>query len=363
MIGVVVIAALTATGWWVAVRDTDVDPTPEVAWTFETGSSLASRPAVADGVLVIGAYVTNTIHALDTATGLETWSFQTEGSIDANPLIVDDVVYIGSFDGSMYALDLVSGEPVWTQDVGSGIGGGAVATSGLVVFGNEAGQVTALDSADGSPRWTFETEGTINSTPVMAEVDERDVLVVGSTDGGLYLLDPATGEQLERIGLQGGVWFSIPLVVDRPNGSGQEVWVGTSGGRRGLPQSDRPRPLGGRHIPHLRRGRHQPGPHRGRRSDSRQRFRRTVRGRSGVDGERWREGYADETQIKGSPVLVGDQVVFGTHGKELIAVVADSGDEVWRFEGEQIFGLSSPIVVDDQIYVGNDSGTVYRFDL
>lgn len=363
LLGLVAVATIAAAGWWFIVRETDVDPTPEVAWTFETGSSLASRPSVADGVLVIGAHVTNEVHAIDTATGLEAWSFQAEGSVDANPLIVDGVVYIGSFDGSMYALDLDDGEPIWDQNVGAEIGGGALATDELLVFGNEVGDVTALELDDGTPRWTFETGGKINSTPAMADVDGREVIVVGSTDGGLYLLDSTTGEQIERVVLQGGVWFSIPLVVDRPNGSGQEVWVGTSGADEGF-------------LNRIDLGRLEVA---------------TFRTSAGVGtspvltddglviagndlgelfavdrvtlGERWREGYADETQIKGSPALVGDQVVFGTHGKELIAVVAATGDEVWRFEGEQIFGLSSPVVVDDQIYVGNDSGTVYRFDL
>ena len=80
-------------------------------------------------------------------------------------------------------------------------------------------------------------------------------------------------------------------------------------------------------------------------------------------GESWRRGYAENTQIKGSPVLYGNEVIFGTHDKQLIAVDTAAGDEVWRFDGEQIFGLSAPVIVDDQLYVGNDSGTIYRFDL
>ncbi len=342
---------------------TDVDVGPEVAWTFETGSSLASRPSVADGVLVIGAHVTNTVYAVDTATGLEAWTFETGGSVDANPLIVDGVVYIGSFDGSMYALDLDDGMVIWQQDIGAGIGGGALATDELLVFGNDDGAVTALDIADGTPRWSFSTEGRINSTPVTAGLEDREVIVVGSTDGGLYLLDPSTGDQIERIGLQGGVWFSIPLVVDRPNGSGQEVWVGTSAQDEGfLNRVDLDRmevatfgtSAGVGTSPVLT-------------DDGFVIAGNDLGELFAVDrvslGERWREGYADETQIKGSPVLVGDQVVFGTHGKELISVIAADGSEVWRFEGEQIFGLSSPVVVGDQLYVGNDSGTVYRFDL
>ncbi|MEL7207634.1 MAG: PQQ-binding-like beta-propeller repeat protein, partial [Actinomycetota bacterium] len=51
------------------------------------------------------------------------------------------------------------------------------------------------------------------------------------------------------------------------------------------------------------------------------------------------------------------------HGNELIAVNSADGTEIWRFQGEQVFGLSAPVVVDDALYAGNDSGIVYRLDL
>ncbi|MGI9611300.1 MAG: protein kinase domain-containing protein [Acidimicrobiales bacterium] len=361
--GLLVIGGLAVAGWWFALRSTDTVVGPEVAWTFETGSSLSSRPSVADGTLIIGAHITDKVHAIDTATGLETWSFEAAGSVDGNPAILDDVVYIGSADGMMHALDFADGEPIWSEDVGSAISGGALVTDELVVVGNGDGEVVALDRTDGAPRWTAATTGKINSTPVTASRDGNDVIVVGSTDGGLYLLEPETGEQIERIGLPGGVWFSIPLVTDRPNGNGQELWVGTSGENEGfLHRVDLDRSEVATFDSFAGVGTNPVMTEDG----------LVIAGNDGgqlfaVDrvtlGEVWREGYADETQIKGSPAIVGDQVVFGTHGKELIAVTTADGVEVWRFEGEQIFGLSSPVVVGDQIYVGNDSGTVYRFDL
>ena len=47
--------------------------------------------------------------------------------------------------------------------------------------------------------------------------------------------------------------------------------------------------------------------------------------------------------------------------KQLIAVDAATGDEQWHFDGPQIFGLSAPVIVEDRLYVGNDSGTIYAF--
>jgi serine/threonine-protein kinase len=359
-----VIAAAGVGGWWAVRGGDDAGGPPEVAWRFETESSLASRPAVADGVLVIGATVTNMVHAIDTTDGAERWSFRTDGAVPVGAAITDGTAYIGSEDGRLYAFDLDSGEPRWAQSVGSPVTSGTLIAGDLAVVGTANGEVWALERATGDPRWTTPTtdDSPINATPGRAEVDGQPVIVVGSTDGGLYLLAVETGEPLERIALEGGVWFSDPLVLDRPDGSSQEVWIGTSLSEGGF----------------LNRVNLETGEVRT--------F--TNAGGVGTDpiltpdgaivagndagelfavdrvtlGERWREGYAQATQIKGSPAVHDDQIIFGTHDRELIAVDLD-GNERWRFEGEQIFGLSAPVVVGDELYVGNDSGTVYRFDL
>ena len=68
----------------------------------------------------------------------------------------------------------------------------------------------------------------INSQPVLVELEGADTIAVGATDSWLYLHEPTEGTLIDRILLNGGVWFSRPLVLDRPDG-GQELWVGTSG--------------------------------------------------------------------------------------------------------------------------------------
>ncbi|MEL7210935.1 MAG: PQQ-binding-like beta-propeller repeat protein, partial [Actinomycetota bacterium] len=207
--------------------------TPPVAWEFDTMSALASKPAIAGDVLVVGARVTNRLHAIDTETGEEIWHFESPRGFDADPTIVDDIVYIGSLSGTMYALDLDDGSMLWEYDTENSIKGGALIDDDRVYVGTIPAAFVALDRETGEEVWTAEFDTDlgfsveINTAPVAITAAGQDVIGVGVTDAGFYLFEPATGEQVERIQLPGGVWFSNPLVLDRDDG-GQEVFVGTS---------------------------------------------------------------------------------------------------------------------------------------
>jgi len=365
---VVVVAAVAGAGlWWM---NREAGGPPPVAWQFETGSALASRPAVADGVLVIGATVTDTVHGIDAATGESRWRYTTGGNVDTSPAIADGVAYIGSRDGYLYAFDLQTGDVRWRAPLGAEATGGTAVVGDLVVVGTANGATRAVNRADGADAWTARTgTQTINSTPVTTSRDGGELIVIGSTDGSLYFLDPATGAEVNKVTLEGGIWFSTPLVLDKldidgqPTPGQQELWVGTSAENRGfLNRVDVDtgevktftNSAGVGTNPALTaNGLIVAG------NDGGELF---AIGRQSL-GEAWRHGYAEATQIKGSPVVHGDEVIFGTHDKQLIAVDAATGDEQWHFDGPQIFGLSAPVIVEDRLYVGNDSGTIYAFDL
>lgn len=369
--GIVAVVAIAAVAWLVFGQGRAEGEPPEVAWRFETNSSLASKPAVGDNTLVIGAAATNMVHAVNTENGEERWSFLTNGAVSVGAAITDGSAFIGSADGRMYAFALDNGDLLWRQGLGAPVTSGALVEGDLVIASTFGGQVWALDRASGSPVWSADTDPinedtnnpVINSTPALATVGGQEVIVVGTTRGGLFLIHPESGDVIERIALEGGVWFSSPLVIDRPDGQGQEVWIGTSLGQGGFLnridlESAEIRMFStsmgvGTNPAITNDGAIVAG------NDAGELF--------AVDqitmGELWREGYADTTQIKGSPVVFEDEIIFGTHDKELISVDDLDGIERWRFKGDQIFGLSAPIVIGDKLFVGNDSGTVYRFDL
>ena len=113
-----------------------------VQWTFATGSSVISSPALAaDGTIYVGS-VDSSIYAVN-PDGSQAWEYETPGAVRSSPAIdADGNVYVGSYDYYVYSL-----------------------TSGGVL------------------RWTFETQGRVESSPAIAS---DGTLYVGSDDGRLY---------------------------------------------------------------------------------------------------------------------------------------------------------------------------------
>ena len=60
-----------------------------------------------------------------------------------------------------------------------------------MVLGGRDKMVRAIDLATGKPRWSFATRARVESSPAIA----GDRVVVGSSDGKLYVLDLATGQE------------------------------------------------------------------------------------------------------------------------------------------------------------------------
>jgi outer membrane protein assembly factor BamB len=64
---------------------------------------------VAKGVVFVGSNDGN-VYALNAATGTQLWSFTTGGSVGSSPAVANGAVYVGSNDGNLYAFDLAGGQ-------------------------------------------------------------------------------------------------------------------------------------------------------------------------------------------------------------------------------------------------------------
>jgi outer membrane protein assembly factor BamB len=108
-----------------------------------TESVLESSPAVADGVVFVGAY-DGRLYAFDTnGCGAllcqPLWRAKTGGSIESTPTIAGGVVYIGSDDGRLYAFDAggcgaTNCQPLWSGRLGYPAFASSPAVSGGVVY-------------------------------------------------------------------------------------------------------------------------------------------------------------------------------------------------------------------------------------
>lgn len=188
-----------------------------VKWKFQTGGRVISSPAVASSVAYVGSADGN-LYAIDANSGSLKWKFATKGWVSSSPAVAAGTVYFGSYDSNFYAVDAATGELKWKfQTSGEkhytgthlhGLQPAAEAMpdpwdfflsspsvwNGAVYFGSGDGNVYALDATTGALKWKFPTGDVIHSSPAIAD----GKLFIGSWDSFLYALDAGTGKEKWR---------------------------------------------------------------------------------------------------------------------------------------------------------------------
>ena len=75
-----------ATGTYrIEIDESDPEPTP-VLWSYETGDSVLSSPAVSGGVVYVGSDDSD-VYALDASTGDLIWSYETGDYVFSSPAV------------------------------------------------------------------------------------------------------------------------------------------------------------------------------------------------------------------------------------------------------------------------------------
>jgi outer membrane protein assembly factor BamB len=273
-------------------------------WSFRTGGGVFSSPAVAGGVLYIGAEDGH-VYALNAATGAKRWSFP--AGTDSSPAVANGVVYIGS--GNMYALNAATGARRWTFPAGGIDDSSPAVANGVVYIGSDNGHVYALNAATGDKRWSFHTGGFLFSSPAVV----NGVVYIGSGDsdgdGNVYALDAGTGAQRWSFPT-GAVVLSSPAVA---NGV---VYIGTEGG--------------------------------------------TVYALNAATGAGlWT--FPAGNFVDSSPAVANGVVYIGSFDGNVYALNAATGTRLWSFRtGNSI--QSSPAVANGVVYIGSEDGNVYALD-
>lgn len=225
----------------------------ELLWKHDGNAPILVSPTLSeDKTRVIITNVDDLAVSLDTETGALLWQYrakrdltrQAELSLFAAPkaIIHDDEVILGFSNGSLVAVELETGEERWKRGVGEGRYPDLVAdpvTSGTDLFtsgyfqplvaldlpshnirwrveagaahpvvlsgdGDDAhtifhpgtdGRLRAIAALTGAELWSWDsnTSGAL-TTPIITEAG----LVVASSEGSIYLIDPSNGEELWR---------------------------------------------------------------------------------------------------------------------------------------------------------------------
>jgi outer membrane protein assembly factor BamB len=132
------------------------------------------HPVVAGNTLLVGTEATNSLLALDTATGEVKWRFYTEGPIRYAPALADGVAFVAAEDGVLYAVEIATGRLKWKYHGAPAArqiynherltsnwpaSGGPIVSDGVVYFGAGVWPIDgtfahAVDAKTGAPVWT-----------------------------------------------------------------------------------------------------------------------------------------------------------------------------------------------------------------
>ena len=188
-----------------------------VKWQFKTQGSIASSPAIANGIVYIGS-ADGALYAVDEKSGQQKWKTQTRGPIASSPAVNDGMVFFLSYDGGFYSLDANTGARKWRFATGyekrfeaKGLHGGTppeqtmpdahdvflsspAVFNGRVYFGSSDGNIYALDEKTGVLHWKFETKGSVHASPAIVD----GAIYIGSWDSYLYALDAESGAEKWR---------------------------------------------------------------------------------------------------------------------------------------------------------------------
>src|SRR5580692_8780642 len=115
-------------------------------WSYKTGNSVQTSPAVANGVVYVGSDDSK-VYALNASTGTKLWgNYATGSAVYSSPAVANGVVYVGSDDNNVYALNASTGDKLWSYYTGSGkaLDSSPAVANGMVYIGSWQSTVYAF---------------------------------------------------------------------------------------------------------------------------------------------------------------------------------------------------------------------------
>lgn len=150
------------------------------------------------------------------------WRYPLGPGTWAPPVADDGVIYVGGGDGRFHAVRAADGTPLWVWPGTTAIDGRAALDATAVYFLDTRFNLVALDRRTGGLRWRlplhneFLAGGSAPDNPTFnhraaTPLVHDGVLYIGSSDGGLYAVNPAHGSALWRHDARAPVFSGISL--------------------------------------------------------------------------------------------------------------------------------------------------------
>lgn len=334
--------------------------TSALMWTYDTGATIYSSPAVVDGTVYIstynGAVNTGSLYAIDEYSGQPKWSYPTSRPIYASPAVSNGIVYLASRDGFVHALNQQTGQLLW--QVGSSnfpITSSPAVANGKIFYGTwcqaalcfQAGQFVARDATTGSLLWPNATvpDAAVISSPSV----HNGRVFFGQNDGSVLALDETSGALIWKTATGGNVVVgTAPAVADGrlyvgtankfialDEATGATLWTFNTQGNNATSGA-------------VNNGVVYFGTGRG-----------FIRARNATTGlEVW--SYDVRSVVSSSPALAlgSNTLVVGAHDGYIYALNMTSGVLLWSYQTGSAVS-SSPAVADGRVFVGSQDHKVY----
>lgn len=171
-------------------RSGEPDPRWEGAVSLGIGTTAVSRPAVGDGLVVVGT-ADRLVRSLNAADGVQEWSTLLLSLLSpvSSPAIRSGDVFVVDLGGGLYRIDASSGERVWGFQLNELTFRSSPVVSGdTVLVGLNDGRLAAVDA--GSGRLIWQSRATPGLIGTIALSEDAIVAVKGGREAGLIAFEP-----------------------------------------------------------------------------------------------------------------------------------------------------------------------------
>lgn len=355
------------------VTEATAPDTSNILWTYSTGSSIRSSPAIVKEKLYIGAD-NGKLYSIDAKSGASLWTYDTGSLIISSPSVENGVVYFLAENGNIYALNADTGVKLWEKSLGDGSWDWSSPSvhNGNVFVGSSTGYIYSLDASTGLENWKTSVGASPNSqiavangkvyagthnfdklSPTLVALDESTGAILWTYNGdpnvasfinhnGVTVADGDNDGKLE-------VYFGVVTwgprvgkdIISLDADTGTEEWTANLGGWSTS-------------TPAFHNGKIYIG------SDD-----RNLYALNANDGSvAWK--YLTGGQVWSAPAVSGDgKVVFGSTDHTYYVVNENDGTLKWSYYTGASRVLGSPAIADVDcngiVFAGNENGNIYAF--
>lgn len=210
-----------------------LDAAGEQLWAYETGSSIVAS-VVVHGDIVVACSIDGYCYGINLNDGSHAWEYLVDSEIQSSPVVDENgAVYLAARDNTVHGINSQTGIGIWSTNLSSLLplvkpesqdrvtAGLVLVDENLLLVGSGDGVLYALDSFTGTQEWYFEATAEIDNQPV---VDQLGNVYFGCRDSYLYCID-STGI-FQWASELGEIYYSSPAI----GRDGNVYALGYSGG-------------------------------------------------------------------------------------------------------------------------------------